>query len=355
MKTPSALPAWLLSLLLIACSRGERDSRENLPPLGEKRPATVELTAEVLEDKLRGGLLAQLFGNLNGLPHEFKYIQEPGQLETYTPDLAEGAHTDDDTDLEWVYIWRMQQAGEAFLSPSEIAGLWRAHINRGIWCANAYARQLMELGLEPPLTGRSALNPWSSFNISGQFICESFGLVAPAMPQSAARLGLNYTHVTIDGEPAQATQLFTAMIAEAYLDSRLDRIIAAGLEALDPASELRGIVDQVRAWHEQYPQDWRQARELIRQSWARHGGEPSRDGNGYELNTACTIAALLYGDGFLAETLQIAFNLGWDCDNNAATAATILGVIQGRELDGSAGLAGARPLPQHQPRWDAGG
>ena len=51
-------------------------------------------------------------------------------------------------------------------------------------------------------SANSALNPWAEFNISGQFICETFGLMAPAMPQTAARIGRNYTGITVDGEPA---------------------------------------------------------------------------------------------------------------------------------------------------------
>ena len=54
-----------------------------------------------------------------------------------------------------------------------------------------------------------------------------------------------------------------------------------------------------------------------------------RDRNGFELNTGSTIAALLYGDGDFALTLQTAFNFGWDCDNTAATAGTILGASKG--------------------------
>jgi hypothetical protein len=54
-----------------------------------------------------------------------------------------------------------------------------------------------------------------------------------------------------------------------------------------------------------------------------------RDKNGYELNTASTIAALLYGRADLVETLRTAFNFGWDADNNAATSGTIVGVVKG--------------------------
>jgi hypothetical protein len=67
----------------------------------------------------------------------------------------------------------------------------------------------------------------------------------------------------------------------------------------------------------------------VRDRYSKHDGE-MRDRNGYELNTASTIAALLYGRGDFVETLRIAFNYGWDADNNAATGGTIIGVIRGR-------------------------
>ena len=295
---------------------------------GEQSGPRVDMPSEKLDDKIRGGLLGQLLGNLNGLPHEMKYIHEPGSVEHYTPALPEGARTDDDTDLEWVYVVAMQRTGTPLLSPEQITALWKSHINQRIWCANAYARQLMDLGIGPPLTGNAALNPWSDFNISGQFVCESFGLVAPGMPQTAARIGLNYTHVTIDGEPAQTTQLFTTMIATAFVTDSIDRVLAAGEAAVDPRSEISRIAADVRRWHRLHPGDWRSTRQLVKASYSRHNGA-MRDRNGYELNTASTIAALLYGEGDFVETLRIAFNFGWDADNNAATAGTIVGVIKG--------------------------
>ena len=288
----------------------------------------VEISAQTLEDKIRGGLLAQLLGNLNGLPHENKYYEEPGNVEQYTPALAEGARTDDDTDIEWVYILAMQRGRVAALEPEQITLLWKKHINSHIWCSNLYVRRLMEIGINPPLTGNLALNPWAGFNISGQFVCETFGLIAPAMPQIAARIGLNYTHVSIDGEPAQTTQLFTAMIATAFITDDVENIIDAGLASIDPASSILPIIRDVRRWHKEYPNDWRTARRLIRDKYTLYESR-TRNQNGYELCTAATIAALLYGDGDLVGTLTYAFNFGWDADNNAATAATIVGVIKG--------------------------
>jgi hypothetical protein len=286
------------------------------------------MSAEILRDKIRGGLLGQLLGNLNGIRHEMKYINEPGNVEEYVPALPEGARTDDDTDLEWVYIVAMQRHNTIMLPPLMIVQLWKERINKRIWCSNQYARQLMDIGVEPPLTGSIVLNPWADFNISGQFICETFGLLAPGMPQTAAKIGLNYTRVTIDAEPAQTTQFFTTMIATAFVTNDIDKIIDAGLNSIDAKCDVRQIVNDVRNWHRLHPDDWRAARRLVKDKYSRHNGA-MRDRNGYELNTASTIAALLYGRGDLVQTLRTAFNFGWDADNNAATAGTIVGVTKG--------------------------
>jgi hypothetical protein len=102
---------------------------------------TVELSAEELADKIRGGFVGQLLGNLNGLPHENRYYEEPGNVEQCTPAMADGARTDDDTDIEWVYIVAMQRSGRIMLEPEQITELWKTHINQHIWCSNLYVRQ----------------------------------------------------------------------------------------------------------------------------------------------------------------------------------------------------------------------
>lgn len=291
----------------------------------------VTIPASVLEDKMRGGLLGEIVGDLNGLKHEMKYITEPGNVESYMPGLPEGAWTDDDTDIEWVYVLEMQRSRESMLSPQRITELWKRHINRYIWCSHQYLRQLMDIGIQPPLTGQTAINPWADFNLSGQFVSETWGIISPGMPRTAARLSLHYTHVSIEGEPSQSAQMFAAMISTAYLTSDIQRILDAGDAVLDSKSEFHQIMCDVRRWHGENPSDWRATRTLIRDKYTRYGGQDQRDRNGVILNGAATIAALLYGNGDYVETVKHAFNFGWDCDNNAATSGSILGVIKGHQ------------------------
>lgn len=288
----------------------------------------IHLSKSEVIDKIRGGLLGQILGNLNGLPHEFKYINEPGNVMNYVPSLPDGAWSDDDTDFEWVYVVEMQKHRSALLTHDQIYQLWKERINKRVWCSNLFARCLMDLGIRPPYTGNVILNPWAGFNISGQFLSETFGLMAPAMPQTAARIGLNYTTVAIDGEPAQTTQLFTAMITTAFIESDVNRILDAGIRAVDKESRLLEIISDIREWHAKNPVDWRKTRSLLKEKYNREGGK-IRDTNGYDLNTGSIIAAILYGNGDFSESLKHAFNFGWDADCNAATVGTILGVITG--------------------------
>ena len=320
------LSPFSILFILLACNSITKDS-ENISDASDYKEF-LEIPHDVLLDKVRGGLLGQIIGNLNGIPHEFKYNEDPGNVMNYIPSLPDGAYTDDDTDIEWVYVYNMQKHNELFLSSDVLAEIWTTSFNQRIWCSNGYVRRLLDIGIKPPLTGKIALNPWAEFNISGQFICETFGLICPAMPQSAARLGLNYTKVTIDAEPAQTTQLFTTMIATAFIENDINKILDAGYASLDPSSKVRVIINDIKKWHKENPNDWRKTRKLLQEKYTQAGGT-LRDGNGYELITGATIASFLYGQGDFVKTIQTGMNFGWDCDNTTATLGTILGIQMG--------------------------
>ena len=296
-----------------------------------------EIPSDVLEDKIRGGFLGQVIGDLNGLQHEMKYILEPGNVERYTPALPAGAWTDDDTDIEWPYILEIQRTNNLLIPPHRISEIWKEHINRRIWCSHLFLRQIMDLGIDPPLTGCIEINPWADFNLSGQFVSESWGLISPGMPQTAARIGIHYTHVSVEGEPVQSTQMIDSMIATAFLTSDMEKILDAGAAALDPTSVMSQIMADVRRWQKENPKDWRRTRKLTKDKYCKYGGHDLRDRNGVWLNGASTISALLYGDGDFVRTVRNAFNFGWDADNNAAASGAILGVIKGNKWLASQG------------------
>lgn len=288
----------------------------------------ITLPAEMVVDKIRGGILGMMIGNMNGWPYEFKSYGKYGDVKTYIPALPEGAQTDDDTDFEWVYIYNMQKTRNAYLPYNEISNYWKSSINDGIWCANRYARYLMDLGIQPPMTGSVVLNPWAEFNVSGQFISESFGLVAPAMPQTAAKIGLHYTKVAIDNEPAQSTQLFTTMISTAFLESDINKIVDAGVASLDSNSIIIQVISNVRKWHSQNLDNPNETLRLLHEKYVLNDALV-RNQNGSVLNTGVIIASLFYGNGNFSETIKHSMNFGYDADCNAATLGTMIGTIYG--------------------------
>ena len=290
---------------------------------------TVTLPSETVRDKIRGGLLGQIFANLNGLKYENRHIHQPGNVTEYVPSLPDGAETDDDTDIEWVYILAMQKHG-LFVPYDILSNVWKRHINRYIWCSHQYVRHLLDLGVPTELTGSEILNPWAEFNIAGQFTCEMFGQMSPLMPRSGSLWATHYLRVIVDGEPLQTTQFFVTIIASAFETDDIPRLVDAGLEAVDPQSNVYEIVRNTRKWCEENPDDWKATRKLIHDTYTKHQGR-MRDYNGYELNTAATVAALIYGKGDYVETAIHAFNFGWDADNTAAAAGTVIGVIHGEK------------------------
>ncbi len=288
----------------------------------------ITLSAEMVVDKIRGGMLGMMIGNMNGWPYEFKYYAKHGDVQSYTPSLPNGAQTDDDTDFEWVYIYNMQKTRNAYLPYEDINAYWKKSINKAIWCSNRYSRYLMDLGINSPMTGSVALNPWAEFNVSGQFVSESFGLIAPAMPQTAAKIGLHYTRVTISGEPAQTTQLFTTMISTTFVESDINKILDAGVASLDPNSIMIQVIADVRKWYNQNPDKPAETHRLLHEKYVLNDALV-RNQNGSVLNTAVIVAAFLYGNGNFSETIRHSMNFGYDADCNAATLGTLMGTMYG--------------------------
>ncbi len=48
----------------------------------QSRQDQYQITQDDLKKKIQGGLLGQIIGNLNGLPYEFKFFNEPGEIDT---------------------------------------------------------------------------------------------------------------------------------------------------------------------------------------------------------------------------------------------------------------------------------
>ena len=286
---------------------------------------TRRLSRAELLDRIRGGWAGQMVGNVQGLPFEFKYKDAPGPLPNFTPNLPR-CPSDDDTDIEWTHLHAMDRLDTLLVPYPDLAREWVRSVNRRIWVSNEHARKLIGQGIVPPWTSHFALNPHAKYNLSGQFCAEAFGLLAPGLPNEAARIARHCLHITVRGEPIQACAYTTAMIALAFFESDVPRLIARSLDAVDPRSEHAEMVRDVIAWHKQWPSDWQATRAAIQKKYR---DERKWNMNATVTNGALVVAALLYGKGDFVETMRLSFAMGYDADCNAATCGTVLGVMLG--------------------------
>ena len=299
----------------------------------------MSLSAEDYYDKVYASWLGQMIGNIFGLPHENVYVDEPRP-----DDLSEfiyrgwplermaevnGAFSDDDTDIEYMYLLQMQKHG---IEPSyaQLRDAWVHHVRDRIWLANRAALTAMHHGFLPPVTGSMEYNPhW--FQIDPQLVNEIWAVTAPGMVDYAVDKSAWAARITNDGWGIEPTIHYAAMYAAAFFEGDVHRLIDIGLAALPEGSRFAETVAEVRATHGRHPdpRDWKAARAEIADRYYVNEPIATKTIFNANLNGAMAILALLYGDGDFRTTLDMSCALGFDADNQAATMAGLLGIVHG--------------------------
>jgi len=290
------------------------------------------------EDKVYASWLGQCIGNMYGLAHEFKYNDQPrtepidGWAESSLDRIrkAGGAFSDDDTDIEYVDLFCMEKYGPE-PTYEQLAEFWKLCINRKIWVANRSARDLMDKGYLPPLTGRRGLNPnW--FQIDPQLVCEIWAVTAPGMLDYAAAKADWAARVTNDDYGTHPTIWYNTMYAAGFFETDVEQLCRIGCEHLPAGSIFREAIDDVRQWKAEHGDDWVAVRKRIKEKYHDREGLPEEVATsrvGALLNGALGVLALLYGQGDFEKTMNYACMAGYDADNQCATLAGLVGIMHG--------------------------
>ena len=351
--------------------------------------AQTRLDDTVLSDRWQGFWLGQSIGNWTGLVTEMDKVGGQGrQGEFYTqqdwtgldepaiwsdkpseisdiidfilrrPGEVWGA--DDDTDIEYMYLWTMHRFGKAKLTPHEIQEAWLRHIydekkptpfgadesgyQNYLWVSNQTAHELMLKGVVPPQTSAPSNNPHGDM-IDAQLTTEIFGLLAPGRPGVALDLAYLPVRTAGAGDAVLAAEFYIVLHALAAERPRgavttedvfnMAQVARRHLpEGSTPARMfdfIRGRYDAGFSWEE--TRDALYVRYQIEQ---RDGYSVTQRGlycNGCfasGINFAASLVSLFYGGGDLKETIKIATLCGWDSDNPAATWGGLLGFMLGR-------------------------
>lgn len=362
------LPAGVTFALLGYGTLGQRYSGQNtLRGSGTEVSSKRWISEAALKDKLEGFWVGQLVGNFMGLPFEFVYMNETMALqpERYFDeqsareaglrcnndsrgsiparlDELQGAYTDDDTDIEFVTLHTVGEHG-LDLSYSQIAAAWQKyvhiHVNGGeaLWFANRRARELMDEGVLPPATGSREQNEFW-WTIDPQLVNEIWSAFYPGMLESAVARAEWGARITSSSWGTHPTRFYAALYSAAFFESRVETLYDLAMRFIPSTSPfLRGL-RHVRELHASDPQDWRSAWWKIREAYLHFPENCGAVPNGNEwsdcyvsalINGLLGALALLYGNGDFKKTIGIAIASGFDCDNQAATLAGLLGVLHG--------------------------
>ncbi|MBB6463114.1 ADP-ribosylglycohydrolase family protein [Flammeovirga kamogawensis] len=315
----------LLSLTVIGCTEKEEKGNYKL------------LSVEEYNDAVYASWIGQIVGNTYGLGYEFKFIDEPGPdkfpygYDFTLEDLKKhnGAYSDDDTDIEYMYLTQMEKNG---IEPSykNLANAWSTHVKERVWFANRMAVTLINAGHFPPVSGSIGYNTeW--FQIDPQLVNEIWAVTSPGMINYAVEKSEFSARITNDSFGIDPTLHYAAMYSAAFFEKDIHKLIDIGTESLPKNSRFKAIVENVKKWHSKHPNDWQKARALVKEhyyvveDYNRHSWAVV-DAN---LNGAYGIMALLYGDGDFQKTLDYSCAFGMDADNQAATMCGLLGIVNG--------------------------
>ena len=281
------------------------------------------LDEDSYRDQVHGSWVATMVANHSGLPIEGVWLDEPGPGDSIELVLLDQWSTDDDTHVEWLDIHILETYG---LDPTyeQVRNEWVDHLNGDIWVATRRARELMDDGVLPPATGSLPLNIEGAWAMDAQLETELFGLINPGRPDRAREQARFFAQVTSSGPAVDASAFYAHMYSIAFGESDVVAIIADARAAEPDDSIVAPIVDAVVAWHQEQPNDWRTTREQIRIAY-----DDDPEWWASRVNFASTIMALLYGEGDLRATIDIAGLAGWDADNNMTTSAGLIGTIVG--------------------------
>lgn len=288
-----------------------------------------------LRDKIAAAWIGQMVGNIYGLPHENKYVSAPGPEKWpygYTKNLDKlkqynGAFSDDDTDVEYMYLLQMEKYGSE-PSYNQLKDAWMYHIRDRVWLANRGALGLMHFGFTPPFTGDKNINPhW--YQIDPQLINEIWAFTAPGMVNYAAEKSAWAARITSDDWGIEPTIQYGAMYAAAFFEKDIRKLIDIGLKELPPQGRYAATVKEMIALYDKFPDDWKSAWQAMAEKYYINEADMTKTIWNANLNGACGILAMLYGNGDFQRTLDLSCAMGFDADNQAATIAGLMGVMYG--------------------------
>src|SRR5215212_8231120 len=181
-------------------------------PLRAQAP-TVHLTRSDYLNRVQAAWTGQIIACLMGFQFEHK-VASVISVTNY-PRPIETSIVDDD----WYYEMCALRAFEHYgisLSVQQLGAQWKKN-SCGSWGSSEQARLNLQKGIDAPLCGHPRYNKlW--FTIGPQFSSEIYGLLCPAMPNTAAKIARNLGHVNGYAEAVDGAVFMAGMVSLAFTE-----------------------------------------------------------------------------------------------------------------------------------------
>jgi ADP-ribosylglycohydrolase len=305
-----------------------------------------------LHDKVLGGWLGRVAGNMLGKPVEWGDHWTPAHLRSYLeiadawplddyfpvadpmPDGYElrqcwvdttrgnvhGSSRDDDVDYTILGLHLLEKHGNA-LTSDDVAQSWMLLLPlHQTYTAERVAYRNLAIGLRPPATAthRNPYREWIGAQIRG----DAFGYVCPGDPAAAARLAYVDAAVSHVANGIYGEMWAAALVAAAFTADTPGEALEVSLSVVPPRSRLAEALRDVIDMHAR-GLDWDAAIAGIGERYGHYGWV-------HTINNAAVIAAgLLWGDGDFTRTIALTVLGGLDTDSNGGTAGSAAGILTG--------------------------
>ncbi|RYG15301.1 ADP-ribosylglycohydrolase family protein, partial [bacterium] len=268
-------------------------------------------------ERVYAGVLGKIIGVYLGRPienwsHE-RIAETFGEIDRYVHE-ERGRRlvvTDDDISGTFTFLRALEDSGyDPDLTPAQIGEAWLNYIIEGktiLWWGGmgnstehtAYLR--LKHGIEAPASGAIETNgKVTAEQIGAQIFIDGWGLVCPSDPARAADFARRAASVSHDGEAVYGAQIVAALVASAFVERDIDRLLDLALAQIPTDCTIRRLIDDLRAWRAT-GETWRESRARLEQNY----GYDKYPGVCHIVpNHGLVILALLHGAGDFDESLK---------------------------------------------------
>lgn len=296
-----------------------------------KNQEFIEIGADVMEDKVRGGWAGKMIGVMYGRPMEFAVADRMfTDSIAWEPQFIERALLEDDIYGQLNFMATMEKYGQDVDIDSLAKNF--AYAEFDLCHANLQGRKNYFDGI-PASDLSLPSNSIHCEDIDFQIECDFIGFVNPCMPVSSNEMCSKVGAIMSAADGMYAGMYVSAMHTLAYYNNDVKYIVNEALKAIPAESGYYRCVKDVIETYNSNPEDWESCWHMLDHKWAPYDiCTPYLPFNiDAKLNGAYVVMGLLYGNRDWDKTMEITVRCGQDTDCNTATAAAVLGIIDGYE------------------------